>query len=97
MIKTEVIPKKQQDWPSLEKTSFRNFQNRKTPSITSGGFPSYLAHASNKPGVVCAHRALIPWLTLAGGLLALARKARQHNPGLRFFSFESIQPATQYE
>jgi uncharacterized membrane protein len=61
-------------------------------NITSGGFPWYFAHASNKLNAICAHWALIPWLTLVGGLIALAVSARRQNPNLRFVNLTSIEP-----
>lgn len=61
-------------------------------TITSGGFPWYFAHASNKLNVICGQWALIPWLTLVGGLLALFLSARRQNPHLRFVSLTPIEP-----
>jgi hypothetical protein len=66
-------------------------------TITSGGFPWYFAHASNKLSAVCAQWAVIPWLTLVGGLIALAWMARRQDPDLRFLSLETIEPATTSE
>jgi hypothetical protein len=66
-------------------------------TITSGGFPWYFAHASNKLSAICAHWALIPWLTLLGGLIAFAVNARRQNPHFRFLSLQAIQPATTSE
>ena len=66
-------------------------------TITSGGFPWYFAHASNKLSAVCAHWALIPWLTLLGGLIAFGVNARRQNPHFRFLSLKAIQPATTSE
>jgi uncharacterized membrane protein len=61
-------------------------------TITSGGFPWYFAHASNKLNAICAHWAVIPWLTLAGGLVALAWNARRQHPDLRFVTLKSLEP-----
>lgn len=61
-------------------------------TITSGGFPWYFAHASNKLNAICAHWALVPWLTLAGGLFAFALNARRQNPNLRFVNLTTIEP-----
>jgi hypothetical protein len=66
-------------------------------TITSGGFPWYLAHASNKLSAICAHWALLPWLTLIGGLIILAWNARHQNPGLHFLSLKAIQAETTRE
>lgn len=66
-------------------------------TITSGGFPWYFAHASNKLNLICAHWALVPWLVLAGGLFALAWKVRRENPDLRFVSLKSIEPINDSE
>jgi hypothetical protein len=60
-------------------------------TITSGGFPWYFAHASRKLDIICAHWALIPWLTLAGGLFAFAWNARRQHPDLRFMTLKSIE------
>jgi uncharacterized membrane protein len=59
-------------------------------TISSGGFPWYSAHASNKLNVISAHWALVPWLTLVGGLVALTWRARQGNRKLRFLSLRPI-------
>jgi len=61
-------------------------------NITSGGFPWYFAHASDKLNAICAQWALIPWLTLAGGLFAFVLSARRQNPNLRFLSLTPIEP-----
>lgn len=61
-------------------------------TITSGGFPWYFAHASNKLNAICAHWALLPWLILAGGLIAFALNARRQNPNLRFVNLTPIEP-----
>lgn len=66
-------------------------------TITSGGFPWYFAHASNKLSAACAQWALVPWLILGGGLIAFAWNARRQNPDLRFLSFKAIQPVTTSE
>lgn len=66
-------------------------------TITSGGFPWYFAHASNKLNVICAHWALVPWLVLAGGLFAVAWKVRRENPDFRFVSLKSIEPVKNSE
>ena len=66
-------------------------------TITSGGFPWYFAHASNKLSAICADWALIPWLTLLGGLIAFGLNARRQNPTFRFLSLKAIQPATTSE
>ena len=63
-------------------------------TISSDGFPWYFAHATNKLSLISAHWALVPWLTLVGGLIVLARNAGRQNPNLRFFGFEPIQRAT---
>ena len=60
-------------------------------TINSGGFPWYFAYASNKLSLLCAHWALIPWLTLAGGLVAFGLSARRRNPSLRFASLAPIE------
>jgi len=59
-------------------------------TITSGGFPWYFAHASNKLNAICAHWALVPWLTLAAGLFAFALNARRQDPTLRFVNLSTI-------
>ena len=59
-------------------------------TINSGGFPWYFAYASNKLSALCALWALIPWLTLVGGLFALVFSARRQNPPLRFVSLTPI-------
>ncbi|HKP02832.1 MAG TPA: hypothetical protein VJU77_05645 [Chthoniobacterales bacterium] len=61
-------------------------------TITSGGFPWYFAHASNKLSAICAHWALIPWLTLLVGLVAFGLNARRQKPHFRFLSLKAIQP-----
>jgi hypothetical protein len=61
-------------------------------TITSGGFPWYFAHASNKLNVICGQWALVPWLTLVGGLFAFVLSARRQNPHLRFVSLTPIEP-----
>lgn len=61
-------------------------------TITSGGFPWYFAHASNKLNAVCAHWAVIPWLVLASGLIAFALIARRESPNLRFVNLTAIEP-----
>jgi hypothetical protein len=66
-------------------------------TITSGGFPWYFAHASNKLNLICAHWALVPWLVLVGGLFALAWKVRRGNPDFRFVSLKSIEPVKNSE
>jgi hypothetical protein len=66
-------------------------------TITSGGFPWYFAHASRKLDAICAQWALIPWLTLVGGLVTLGLMARRNNPDFRFFSFKTMKPATTSE
>lgn len=63
-------------------------------TITSGGFPWYFAHASNKLNLICAYWAVVPWLTLVGGLSALVWSARQRNPDLGFLTLKSIEPTT---
>jgi hypothetical protein len=60
-------------------------------SLSSGGFPWYFAHATNRLNLISAHWAVIPWLTLAGGLIALAWKARQRYPQVRFLSLTPIE------
>lgn len=66
-------------------------------TITSGGFPWYFAHASNKLNLICAHWALVPWLVLAGGLFVLVWKVRRENPNFRFISLKSIEPVKTRE
>jgi hypothetical protein len=61
-------------------------------TISSGGFPWYFAHASNKLNAISAHWALVPWLTLAGGLFVFALNARRRNPNLRFVNLTTIEP-----
>lgn len=61
-------------------------------TITSGGFPWYFANASSKLNVICGRWAVIPWLTLAAGLVAFLWSARRHDPQLRFLSLNPIQP-----
>jgi hypothetical protein len=60
-------------------------------TINSGGFPWYSAYASSKLSAICALWALIPWLTLVGGLFALVMSARRQNPNLRFVSLTPIE------
>src|ERR1044071_5355786 len=60
-------------------------------TINSGGFTWYFAYASNKLSGLCALWALIPWLTLVGGLFALMSKARRQNPHFRFVSLAPIE------
>ena len=60
-------------------------------TITSGGFPWYSAYASTKLSAICALWAVIPWLTLVGGLFALVLSARRHDPDLRFVSLTPIE------
>ena len=62
-------------------------------TITSGGFPWYFAHASNKLNAICAHWAVIPWLVLASGLIAFALNARRQSPNLRFMNLTAIEPS----
>ena len=66
-------------------------------TITSGGFPWYLAHASNKLNVICGQWALVPWLTLVGGLFAFVLSARRQNPHLRLVSLAAIEPKATSE
>lgn len=66
-------------------------------TITSGGFPWYFAHASNKLNLICAHWALIPWLILAGGLVGFALNARRQHPNLRFVNLTAIEPGKNGE
>ena len=66
-------------------------------TITSGGFPWYFAHASNKLNAICAHWALIPWLILAGGLIAFALNARRQNPNLPLAKLPAIEPIKNSE
>ncbi len=66
-------------------------------SLSSGGFPWYFAHATTKLNLISAHWAVVPWLTLAGGLIALAWKARQENPRLRFLSLAPVESANTLE
>jgi len=60
-------------------------------TITSGGFPWYSAYASTKLSAICALWAVIPWLTLVGGLFALVLSARRQDPDLRFVSLTPIE------
>jgi hypothetical protein len=62
-------------------------------TITSGGFPWYFAHASNKLNSVCAQWAVIPWLTLVAGLVGMMWRARRQTPDLRMMSVEPIDPS----
>jgi hypothetical protein len=66
-------------------------------SLSSGGFPWYFARATNKLNLISAHWAVVPWLTLVGGLIALAWKARQEHPRLRFLSLAPIESANTLE
>jgi hypothetical protein len=59
-------------------------------TITSGGFPWYFAYASNKLSAICAHWALVPWLTMVGGLVALVWNTRRQQPNLRLLSLKTI-------
>lgn len=61
-------------------------------TISSGGFPWYFAHASNKLSLISAYWALLPWLTISAGLIVLARNARRQDPKLRLLSLQAIQP-----
>jgi hypothetical protein len=61
-------------------------------TITSGGFPWYFAHASNKLNAICAHWAVIPWLVLTSGLIAFALNTRRQNPNFRFVNLSAIEP-----
>jgi Glycosyltransferase family 87 len=66
-------------------------------TITSGGFPWYLAHATNKLSGICANWAVIPWVTLVAGMIGLAWKARRHDPQLRFLTVKTIEPTITSE
>jgi hypothetical protein len=66
-------------------------------TIISGGFPWYFGHASNKLNAICAHWALVAWLTLAGGLVAIVLNARRQHPDLRFVTLKSIEPSNGHE
>lgn len=59
-------------------------------TLSSGGFPWYFAHASTKLNLISAHWAVLPWLVLLGGLVALVLKARQQQRQLRFLSLAPI-------
>lgn len=61
-------------------------------TITSGGFPWYFAHASNKLNSICAQWAVIPWLTLVAGLVVMAWQARRENPDFRIMGLAPIKP-----
>lgn len=61
-------------------------------TITSGGFPWYFAHASNKLNSICAHWAVIPWLALVAGLVVMAWQARRGKPAVRIMSLAPIKP-----
>ena len=61
-------------------------------TITSGSFQWYY-----KNSAACALWALVPWLTLVGGLIALGWNARRLNPNIRIVSFKAIQPAATSE
>jgi hypothetical protein len=60
-------------------------------TLSSGGFPWYFAHASTRLNLISAHWAVIPWLVLLGGLVALAFKARQRHRELRFLSLAPVE------
>ena len=64
-------------------------------TISSGGFPWYFAHASNKLNLISAHWALAPWITLVAGLVALAWRARQTDREFRFLSLSPIKSSNQ--
>jgi Glycosyltransferase family 87 len=66
-------------------------------TLSSGGFPWYFAHATNKLNLISAHWAVVPWLTLTCGLIALAWKARQQHPNLHFLSLAPIESANTFE
>lgn len=66
-------------------------------TLSSGGFPWYFAHATSKLNLISAHWAVVPWLTLVGGLIALMCKARQQHPQLRFLSLTPIHSANTLE
>jgi Gpi18-like mannosyltransferase len=66
-------------------------------TLSSGGFPWYFAHASSKLNLISAHWAVVPWLTLVGGLIALMCKARQQHPKLRFLSLAPLHSANTLE
>jgi uncharacterized membrane protein len=66
-------------------------------TLSSGGFPWYSAHATSKLNLISAHWAVVPWLTLVGGLIVLGWKARQQDPHLRFLSLTSIEPVNTVE
>lgn len=66
-------------------------------TLSSGGFPWYFAHASNKLNLISAHWAVLPWLILLGGLIAMVLKARQRHPQLRFLSLAPIEATNTLE
>jgi uncharacterized membrane protein len=66
-------------------------------TLSSGGFPWYFAHATSKLNLVSAHWAVIPWVTLVGGLIALAWKARKQHRHLRFLSLTPIESVNTIE
>lgn len=66
-------------------------------TLSSGGFPWYFAHASTKLNVVSAHWAVLPWLILVGGLIAMVLKARQRHRQLRFLSLAPIETTNTLE
>lgn len=47
---------------------------------------------SNKLNAICGEWALVPWLTLVGGLFVFVLSARRQNPHLRFLSLTPIEP-----
>jgi len=61
-------------------------------TVTSGGFPWYFSHASNKLNLISAHWAAIPWFTLTGGFVALLWRVRRQNPDVPIVSFAAIGP-----
>ncbi|HSP44636.1 MAG TPA: glycosyltransferase 87 family protein [Chthoniobacterales bacterium] len=66
-------------------------------TLSSGGFPWYSAHATSKLNLISAHWALVPWLTLVGGLIVLGWNARQQHRHLRFLSLTPIEPVNTVE
>jgi uncharacterized membrane protein len=66
-------------------------------TLSSGGFPWYFAHVSTKLNLISAHWAVLPWLILLGGLIAILLKARQQHRQLRFLSLAPIEATNTLE
>jgi hypothetical protein len=59
-------------------------------TITSGGFPWYFAHASNKNSTVLSHWSVVPWITLLIGSIVLAYRSRRRFPEVRLASLATL-------